>query len=268
MPPATAQSELATARAEHAAQAALVAFAVGQALAAGATAASIAAVVQQYQAAAVALALSTTDAILAEQSIPATSTATVVPITLLTSRAAVTQMAQAAGSGGAARLVGSLVRDAARTARAVDIATRPKVSGYYRHIVPPSCGRCAILAGRFYRWTEPFYRHPQCDCVPTPTDLANGTELAIDPQDMFERGQIHGLSKADTEAINLGADIAQVVNVRRKQAGLTVGSSVLARGGRLTPAGILTRAKTRDEALKALAKYGYIRAASQASRSA
>lgn len=34
--------------------------------------------------------------------------------------------------------------------------------GYVRVLNPPSCGRCAILAGRFYRWSAGFQRHPMC----------------------------------------------------------------------------------------------------------
>src|SRR5690348_18342012 len=35
---------------------------------------------------------------------------------------------------------------------------------------PPSCQRCAILAGRWYRWSQGFLRHPRCDCVNLPAE--------------------------------------------------------------------------------------------------
>jgi hypothetical protein len=55
----------------------------------------------------------------------------------------------------------TVVADTARAAASVDIASRPNV-GYTRMLVPPSCGRCAVLAGRFYRWNQGFARHPRC----------------------------------------------------------------------------------------------------------
>jgi hypothetical protein len=46
--------------------------------------------------------------------------------------------------------------------------------------------------------------------------------------------------------------------VRRKAAGLTVGSSVMVRAGRLTPQACLGLASDRTEALDLLRRYGYI----------
>ena len=58
-------------------------------------------------------------------------------------------------------LIASTITDAARQSASVDIATRPSV-GYTRMLNPPSCSRCTILAGRFYRWNKGFRRHPSC----------------------------------------------------------------------------------------------------------
>jgi hypothetical protein len=92
-----------------------------------------------------------------------------------------------------------------------------------------------------------------------PTTLRAGTDHTTNPARAFERGEVRGLSKADTEALQSGADMGQVVNVRRKQAGLTQGSSVLERGGRLTPAGITRVASDdKDEALVLLRRFGYV----------
>lgn len=68
-------------------------------------------------------------------------------------------------SMGAAELdaiVGTQVTDASRAAMQVEMAAQPSVTGYVRMLTPPSCGRCAILAGRFYRFSDGFLRHPQC----------------------------------------------------------------------------------------------------------
>lgn len=212
--------------------------------------------VQTYQAAAVTMSLGALGGILAEQGIDAAQDATAVPTALLTDTQSLAGMLATATS--VAQFVQTFVGDASRTARAVDMATRPAVTGYVRSLRPPSCSRCAILAGRVYRKSQGFQRHPFCDCLMTPTDEASGQELVTDPMEMFEKGQIRGLSKADTEAIRMGADMGQVVNVRRKAAGLKVGSSVMERAGRLTAAGCLSLASDRAQALSLLRQHGYI----------
>lgn len=55
----------------------------------------------------------------------------------------------------------SVVSDTARQAGAIDVAARDGV-GWIRMVNPPSCARCAILAGRLYRWNDGFLRHPRC----------------------------------------------------------------------------------------------------------
>lgn len=156
------------------------------------------------------------------------------------------------------RLVASLVTDAARAAESVGIATRPRV-GYVRYVSPPCCSRCAILAGRFYRWSSGFKRHPGCDCTHLPTTDPR-SEYRQNPNDLVEQGLVRGLSKADTKALADGADLNQIVNVRLRKAGLTEGGQTLTRSGRLTPAGIYARANgDRDKALELLASAGYIR---------
>lgn len=82
--------------------------------------------------------------------------------------------------------------------------------------------------------------------------------LIGDPMEAFTLGQVTGLSKADTAAIEHGADLAQVVNVRRKEAGLTVAGRVLDRGGRLTPEAIMQFAEDRDDIIALLTKAGYL----------
>lgn len=55
------------------------------------------------------------------------------------------------------------IADAGRGATSVAIAATPKVTGYVRMVNPPTCSRCAILAGRWYRYNRGFERHPRCD---------------------------------------------------------------------------------------------------------
>lgn len=155
------------------------------------------------------------------------------------------------------RLVESLVQDAGRAAESVAVTVRPNI-GHVRYLNPPSCSRCTVLAGRVYRYSEGFLRHPGCDCVMIPTTVAN-PNFVQDPVDLMKAGQVTGLSKADRRAILDGADFGQVVNVRLRKAGLMQSGRVLARSGRPTPEGIYAMTSTRDEAVRLLAQFGFIR---------
>lgn len=151
--------------------------------------------------------------------------------------------------------------DAARVAEGLAVVARPSFTGYVRYLSPPSCSRCVVLAGRIYKWSDGFERHPNCDCFMVPTEAGvNPHDFHIDPMEAFEQGQVTDLTVAERSAILEGADISQVINVRRKQAGLTVAGRVLERGGRLTPEGIYELASSRDEAIDMLIKAGYLRA--------
>lgn len=156
------------------------------------------------------------------------------------------------------RLVASLAQDSARTAQSVDVATRPNIV-HVRYLSPPSCARCAVLAGRIYRWSDSFLRHTGCDCAMIPTVIAND-QLVQDPVELAREGLVTGLSKADRRAIlEDGADFNRVVNVRLKSSGLSAPGRVLARRGRLTPEGIYRLAAgDRDKAIDLLMTNGYL----------
>lgn len=155
------------------------------------------------------------------------------------------------------RLAESLVQSAGRAAENVAIAVRPDVQ-MVRYLSPPSCGRCAVLAGRVYRYSQGFLRHPNCDCTMIPVTVAS-PNFVHDPADLLEQGKVTGLSKADRKAIAHGADFNQVVNVRSRKAGLIESGAVLARAGRPTPETIYRKANTRDEAVELLTRAGYVR---------
>lgn len=107
------------------------------------------------------------------------------------------------------------VADTARSSVAAGMAARPHVSGYYRVLRPPSCARCAILAGRHYRWNAGFKRHPRCDCVGLPVNKPDD-RFEFDAHAAIAAGQVTGLSKADLQAIvEHGANPAQVVNAKQ-----------------------------------------------------
>ena len=135
------------------------------------------------------------------------------------------------------RLVASLVADVGRAAESVAITTRPRI-GWTRYLSPPSCARCVVLSGRFYRWSDGFKRHPGCDCVHVPTTESAASDLVSDPSDLFEQGKVTGLSKAEQQAIRDGADLNQVINAHRD--GLTT-SELFGRKVRTTSEGTTKR---------------------------
>lgn len=122
--------------------------------------------------------------------------------------------------------------DSGRLAVTAGMTARPHASGYYRMLQTPSCARCAIQAGKFFRYNTGFRRHPRCDCVHIPTREADDG-LAFDARAAILAGRVTGISKRTREAIELGADPAQVVNARR--------GMYTAGGHRLTNAGTTRR---------------------------
>lgn len=162
------------------------------------------------------------------------------------------------------------VADAGRVADGVAVAARPR-TGYVRMLVGDSCPRCAVLAGRFYRYSSGFERHPNCDCTHIPTVENLADDITTDPQAAFREGRVRGLSKADEQAIRDGADIGQVVNAhrgmyvaghqKRTREGITrqgFAGTRLRGQVRLMPEQIYRDATSRDEAVQLLRAHGYI----------
>lgn len=172
------------------------------------------------------------------------------------------------------RIVATQVQDAARVATGVAIVNDRAVRGWVRMTTPPSCARCVILAGKFYKTNRGFQRHPLCDCVHVPC------AEVIEPQKPRELfGAMSdpqlakaGWSKADLRAIRDGADLGQVTNARRALASVTVagqqyqttliGAKRLQNNVRLTPEAIYDEAErsgwSRDATITALKQHGYI----------
>lgn len=183
-------------------------------------------------------------------------------------------------------IVDTQVVDAGRVADGVAIATNRRSRGYVRVLTPPSCGRCAILAGRIYTSERPFQRHPRCDCQHLPVgDPRLGADFATSARGYFDSlrrdQQDRIFTKAGAQAIRDGADPAQVVNARRGMyaagdvlmtregvsrrgvAGRALAASGAASGRRtvpvrLMPEAIYQLASDRAEVLSLLRRYGYI----------
>lgn len=145
-----------------------------------------------------------------------------------------------------------------------DNTPRTKI-GWVRVLTPPSCSRCAILAGRFYRWSSGFERHPNCDCIHLPATVAAAKGLIVDPQAYFEsltpseRTQLFG--KANSAAIAAGADMNRVVNAAtRGKVRIAADGTRWVNGRRSVWQLIKDSAGDRDEAVRLLTQAGYIRA--------
>jgi hypothetical protein len=137
------------------------------------------------------------------------------------------------------QLIASEVADAARSASQVEFTAQGWTS-YVRVLNPPTCKRCAVLAGRVYRWSSGFQRHPGCDCTMVPTDDHRDTNpLLTDPLEAIKSGQVRDLSAADRKAIvEDGADPSKVINV---SAGITAPG-----GYKATTTGVTKRSEWRQ----------------------
>lgn len=199
----------------------------------------------------------------------------------------------AAGQAWLDLMVHRQVTDAARSASSVAITATAR-TGYVRFVSPPCCQRCAVLAGKFFRFNTGFQRHFRCDCIHRPTSSREPREGYTDT---VSTDQIHDLTDAQRKAIDDGADLNQVVNAYRSRLSgldkmMTTTEGTTKRGyasyiqravdrargqatkatvsrsagrrnvtrtqARPTPERIYQIAQTREEAVKMLTRYGYV----------
>lgn len=167
--------------------------------------------------------------------------------------------AMAQGQRQFAAMASQQVRDAGRVADGLATFANKNTVGYYRMLNGPSCSRCAVLAGKFFRKNTGFQRHPYCDCVHVAAEDVNDS-FAFDTRKAVEQGQVTGLKDAERKAILDGADPSRVINSRRGMdpAGLTTRDAAKRGTVRPTPEAIYRFAKDRAEALELLQKSGYL----------
>jgi hypothetical protein len=164
------------------------------------------------------------------------------------------------------------VIDAGRGGVSVATAATPSVKTYTRVTDSNPCARCAVLAGRVYRWNDGFLRHPMCMCTHM-VDLTGVAPERLDASAYFDSldpaEQARVFTKAGAEAIRDGANINQVVNARRgmqtttaygrKVTVTTAGRSARGvRGPRLMPEQIYADARNREDAIRLLTRFGYL----------
>jgi len=108
------------------------------------------------------------------------------------------------------------------------------------------------------------------DCIHIPAREDSADDLRTDPRRYFDSltaaEQDRQFTKAGAEAIRSGADIAQVVNARSGlySAGgrllTTTAAKARGQGGvRLMPDQIFRDAKDREDAIRLLRRFGYLR---------
>lgn len=185
------------------------------------------------------------------------------------------ERAMATGRATLDMIVHTQVSDAGRVADGIAVTTRPHV-GWVRMLVGHSCPRCVLLAGRFYAYSDGFDRHPNDDCISIPAVEDTAGDFRTDPKKAFEEGRVRGLSRAETKAIEDGADMGQVINAKRGMSTAggvkTTTEGATSRGlagqrlgvprGRVavrpTPEAIYKLAEDRADAVRMLRRFSYI----------
>jgi hypothetical protein len=211
------------------------------------------------------------DAMLAEQNIDAPPEATVNTNSLTgiasDGRPLLSLLEQATTVNALELMAVTQIADAARIAAGLSIATRQQV-GWTRMVNPPCCARCAVLAGKFFKWNAGFDRHPACDCTHIPTREDVAEDVRTDPKALFDSGRVNGITQAEQKAITAGADVSRVINARRSLYMDDAGhrftrEATTRRGGvkgpRPTPEQVYrTAGDDQAAALRALKKFGYL----------
>lgn len=159
----------------------------------------------------------------------------------------------------------TMLADTRRDVYQADMISRPQVTGYVRMLNPPSCSRCAILAGKRFAWNQGFQRHPRCDCQHIPASEQVAGDLTTDPYEYFkslsEKDQDRLFGKWNAQGIRDGADIFQVVNTSQRAVPVVgSGGRVVRYAGRTKPtlAQIYTSDRDRRFVIENLQYHGYI----------
>lgn len=188
-------------------------------------------------------------------------------------RGADDQDALRSGLASLMRIVTTEIPDAGRAAVGAGIVANRKFVTYVRMLKLPSCGRCIVLAGRQYAWSQGFLRHPNCDCYHLPVVHDGTGDLPGEsPKQVFagltREQQDQAFGRDAAEAIRAGGDIGQVVNARRgvyTAGGQEFTTSSTTRRGRAkgmqrpTAEQIMrSHRDNRTAAIEQLRRYGYI----------
>lgn len=163
-----------------------------------------------------------------------------------------TQLALAVGGRWLTKATFTTLADTRRDVYAADIIQRPAITGYVRMLNTPSCNRCVVLAGKWFRWNAGFQRHPNCDCQHIPASENRSGDLRTDPYAYFHslspEEQERTFGRSEARALREGADIYQVVNQSVRK--LPTSNSLVDQ--------IYRNAGTRTNAIRMLRDQGFI----------
>lgn len=177
----------------------------------------------------------------------------------------------------------TVMADTRRAVVGADIVQRPAIAGYTRMLNPPSCPRCVILAGKWFRWNSGFLRHPNCDCIHVPStslSFAKQSGYFDDPYEYFRSlsredqdrlfrpngltaDRAAQIGRSNARAIRDGGDIFRVENVRLRGLATAKGNIRYGAPSRMTVDDIYKVAGTRTNAIRLLEREGYILPAGQ-----
>lgn len=154
------------------------------------------------------------------------------------------ELALTSGGKWLATAAGTMLSDTGRTVQKVGTNAH-RVAGWVRMLNPPSCGRCVILAGKWYRANADFDRHPGCDCSAVPSAESDGQDWTVNPAEYLDQLDEKGLakalgSKANAQAYRDGADLNQLINAYRKTGDVRP-AQVFGRNVKITTEGTTTR---------------------------
>jgi hypothetical protein len=154
------------------------------------------------------------------------------------------------------------VADANREAVQAGIGFRPAIAGWVRMLNPPSCSRCIILAGKWFRWNEGFQRHPRCDCRHIPAGEQLAGDLTTDPyeafQSMTKAEQDREFGRIGARAIRDGGDIYRIVNIQQRGLATARAAAKWGTPSRMTIDDIYRTAGNRTNAVRMMTEQGYI----------
>lgn len=146
-------------------------------------------------------------------------------------------------------------------ATAATIGLRQDV-GWVRMLNPPSCRRCLVLAGKWFRWNEGFDRHPRCDCRHIPSTEDTGGDYTTDPYAYLSRmsraEQDAFLGRSNARAYREGADVYRLINISERGLGSAKANRVYGTPHLQTVDDLLRQAGTRTRFRALLEEHGFI----------
>ncbi|MCU1441128.1 MAG: hypothetical protein JWP85_2125 [Rhodoglobus sp.] len=156
----------------------------------------------------------------------------------------------------------TMLADTGRSVVGADIAQRKSITGYVRMLNAPSCPRCVILAGKWFRWNEGFQRHPRCDCRHIPGSEDATGDLRTDPYEYFfsqsEAEQDRVWGRVNARAVRDGGDIYRIVNLEARGLGTAKSAARYGTPSRTTLDDIYRTAGNRTNAIRMMEQEGFI----------